>query len=62
MVAPLLAGARPILDLHHNVLHVVGEIVRDRIERLGDQVLEIHERQVDGHGDQGRYRPAMTLG
>jgi hypothetical protein len=36
---------------------VGGEIIRYGIERFGDQILEVDERQVHRHGDQGRCRP-----
>ena len=56
-VAACLAAIRPILDLYRNVLDVGGEIIRYGIERFGDQILEVDERQVHRHGDQGRCRP-----
>ena len=56
-VALLLAAIRPILDLYRNVLDVGGEFLWDGFERFGDQILEVVERQVHRHGDEGRSRP-----
>jgi hypothetical protein len=38
---------------------VVGEFLWDGFERIGDQILEVVERQVHRHGNEGRSRPDL---